>query len=427
MEHRPADDRPRRWRRSNARDRRPRPTARGPRNHWSRIFARVAVSLGFLGLLFWRLPEVQLDELFPSPTPATWVWIAAAVGVHLVAYLLQNLRWSAVSDTLGIPLGFRRLFGHLLAGEFVSNALPTSFGGDVVRVMRQGHDVGDYAESFAATSLERLTGWLVLPDAVAVGPSALGTGYLSLGAASTVAVLTDVLTFVALLGPAVGRRSPRGVDWSDVPAGATWAPSTWASSRSGRRAQAVRVLSTAGVGFSSSSASACGAARALRIDEVTLVASLAFFPPTAVLQNFPSPSGPRVTRGGVRPLLRSARGQPLGRSAWACWCTWCSCSPAWPAHRASPAAASEVDPGAPDGDRGLRGSLTLPPTRSSVGAPMEDHPTTILDTISSPDDLAGLDGRSQLTQLAAEIREFIVDTVNARETDTWDPTWVWSG
>ncbi|HNH38592.1 MAG TPA: 1-deoxy-D-xylulose-5-phosphate synthase N-terminal domain-containing protein, partial [Microthrixaceae bacterium] len=44
---------------------------------------------------------------------------------------------------------------------------------------------------------------------------------------------------------------------------------------------------------------------------------------------------------------------------------------------------------------------------------MEDHATTILDTISSPDDLAGLD-ESQLTQLAAEIREFIVDTVNAR-------------
>ncbi|HPG14690.1 MAG TPA: 1-deoxy-D-xylulose-5-phosphate synthase [Microthrixaceae bacterium] len=44
---------------------------------------------------------------------------------------------------------------------------------------------------------------------------------------------------------------------------------------------------------------------------------------------------------------------------------------------------------------------------------MEDHATTILDTISSPDDLAGLD-ESQLTQLATEIREFVVDTVNAR-------------
>ena len=30
--------------------------------------------------------------------------IAAAIGVHLVAYVLQNLRWALVSDTLAIPL-----------------------------------------------------------------------------------------------------------------------------------------------------------------------------------------------------------------------------------------------------------------------------------------------------------------------------------
>ncbi len=281
-----------------------------PRNHWSRIFARVAVSLGFLGLLFWRLPEVQLDELFPSPTPATWVWIAAAVGVHLVAYLLQNLRWSAVSDTLGIPLGFRRLFGHLLAGEFVSNALPTSFGGDVVRVMRQGHDVGDYAESFAATSLERLTGWLVLPTLSAVG-LLLGTGYLSLGAATTVAVLTDVLTFVALLGLLWVAGHPRG-------AGRLVGRSGWRRylgavhlgivAFHGRRAQAVRVLA-AGVGFQFlQCVSVWCAARALRIDEVTLVASLAFFPPTAVLQNFPLALGGLGVREAAFVLFFGALG-----------------------------------------------------------------------------------------------------------------------
>ena len=44
---------------------------------------------------------------------------------------------------------------------------------------------------------------------------------------------------------------------------------------------------------------------------------------------------------------------------------------------------------------------------------MDEHHQTILDTISSPADLAELD-ESQLRQLAGEIREFIVDTVNAR-------------
>ena len=38
---------------------------------------------------------------------------------------------------------------------------------------------------------------------------------------------------------------------------------------------------------------------------------------------------------------------------------------------------------------------------------------TLLSTIDSPADLRGLD-ESQLTQLAAEIRDFIVDTVNTQ-------------
>ena len=58
-------------------------------------------------------------------------------------------------------------------------------------------------------------------------------------------------------------------------------------------------------------------------------------------------------------------------------------------------------------------SLTLREHRSSVVAPMDADHQRILDTISSPADLAELD-ESQLSQLAGEIREFIVDTVNAR-------------
>jgi len=266
-------------------DERPTP----PRNEWWRIALRIAVSLAFLGILFWRLPEVSLEEMFPSPTAATWWWLAAAVAVHVVAYVLQNLRWATVSDTLAIPLPFRRLFGHLLSGEFVSNALPTSFGGDVVRVMRQGADVGDYAESFASTSLERLTGWLVLPLLSAVGLLAVPE-FRSLGAATTVAVLTNVLTLVALVTLLWIAGHPRG-------AGRLVGRSGWRRylgavhlgivAFHGRTAQAVKVL-VAGLGFQFlQCVSVWCAAKALRIDEVTLLAAMAFFPPTAVVQNFP--------------------------------------------------------------------------------------------------------------------------------------------
>lgn len=287
-----------------------------PRNDVRGFLLRLLGSLVLLGLLFWRLPAVSLDELFPSPTPATWAWIAAAVGVHIVAYLLQNMRWAAVSDTLGIPLPFRRLFGHLLAGEFVSNALPTSFGGDVVRVMRQGSDVGDYAESFAATSLERLTGWLVLPLLSMTGLLAV-PAFRSLGAATTVAVVVDAVTLVALVAVLWVAGHPRG-------AGRLVGRSGWRRylgavhlgivAFRGRAGPATKVL-VAGVGFQLlQCVSVWCAARALRIDEIDLWATLAFFPPTAVLQNLPIALGGLGVREGAFVLFFGALGVSNSRA-----------------------------------------------------------------------------------------------------------------
>ena len=293
------------------------PVPRGmPRNDWRRTALRLGCSLAFLAVLFWRLPDVSLGDLFPTPTAATFAWIAVAIVVHMVAYALQNLRWAQVSDTLGIHLPFTRLFSHLLAGEFVSNALPTSFGGDVVRVMRQGKDVGDYADSFASTSLERLTGWLVLPILSAVGLLA-HPAYLQLGAASVVAVIIDIVTVVALLGLLWVAGHERGAGrlvgragWRRY-LGAVHLGIVAFRHQPGR---VTRVL-LAGVGFQFlQCVSVWCAARALDIPEVTLLASMAFFPPTAVIQNMPFALGGLGVREAAFVLFFGALGVPDARA-----------------------------------------------------------------------------------------------------------------
>ena len=65
--------------------------------------------------------------------------------------------------------GCRRLMSHYLAGQFVSNVLPTTIGGDVLRVSRLSSDTGETPGTFASVVLERLTGWLVLPVITIVG------------------------------------------------------------------------------------------------------------------------------------------------------------------------------------------------------------------------------------------------------------------
>ncbi|MFZ4517925.1 MAG: lysylphosphatidylglycerol synthase transmembrane domain-containing protein [Microthrixaceae bacterium] len=280
-----------------------------PRNDWKRLVLRLGISVAFLALLVWRLPEVSVKELFGALTGAKVAWVVVAVAVHVVAYVLQTVRWAEVSDTLGIHLPFRRMFSHLLAGEFVSNALPTSFGGDVVRVMRQGRDAGDYADAFASTSLERLTGWLVLPFLSAVG--LVAGGYLDLGAPTAVAVAVGVVTVLALVAILWAAGHERGAGrlvgragWRRY-LGAVHLGVVAFRHRPGR---AAKVLA-AGVAFQFlQCVSVWAAARSLQLEPVTLLAAMAFFPPTAVLQNVPFALGGLGVREAAFVLFFGALG-----------------------------------------------------------------------------------------------------------------------
>ncbi len=66
--------------------------------------------------------------------------------------------------------------------------LPTTIGGDVLRVSRLSRDTGESPATFASVVLERLTGWLVLPVITIVG-FAVNPGLRHLGSATRVALL----------------------------------------------------------------------------------------------------------------------------------------------------------------------------------------------------------------------------------------------
>ncbi len=288
-----------------------------PRNNWRNTTIRLGISLVFLGILFWRLPPVSIDEVVPELTATTVWWLVFAVAVHVVAYVLQTVRWSQVSHTLGVHTRFRRMFGHLLAGEFVSNALPTSFGGDVVRVVRQGQDTNNFTDAFAATALERLTGWLVLPllsgVALLMRPDLLG-----LGGASLAAVVINVATIVGLVGLLWLAAHPRGAGRLVGKTGWTryvGAVHLGVLAFRHKPWQVVSVLS-AGIGFQFlQCVSVLAAARALGLSQVDLITVMAFFPPTAILQNLPLALGGLGVREGAFVLFFGALQTPVPDSS----------------------------------------------------------------------------------------------------------------
>ena len=155
---------------------------------------RVVASAAMLALL---LPRIHLASLFPRQQLSTLGWLVGGLAVYTLAVFLSTVRWARVLEALEIPSELPPLVSHTLAGMFVSNFLPTTVGGDVLRVARLSAANGQRHTSVASVVVERLTGFLVLPFITLV--ALVGNpNLLNLGRASRLALTVAVGTLVAL-------------------------------------------------------------------------------------------------------------------------------------------------------------------------------------------------------------------------------------
>ncbi|HEX4978974.1 MAG TPA: lysylphosphatidylglycerol synthase transmembrane domain-containing protein [Acidimicrobiales bacterium] len=189
--------------------------ARGRARAWGIV--RVVVTLVMLAVLLPRATRL-LDPLWK---PSTVLWLAGAIAVTLVGVVLATLRWHRVLVALEVRTTVRPLVSNYLAGLFVSNFLPTTIGGDVLRVARLSRMTGERPRSFASVVLERLTGWVVLPVislfALLVNPGLLRPPSDD---ASRIVIVISLLTLTGLSlilfgasSPAVGRRLESKDGW----------------------------------------------------------------------------------------------------------------------------------------------------------------------------------------------------------------------
>jgi uncharacterized membrane protein YbhN (UPF0104 family) len=112
----------------------------------------------------------------------------------------------------------RSLVAHYFSGQFVGNVLPSTIGGDVLRVTRLTTEIGSGPTAFGSVALERLTGFIALPLicvlGFAVNPGLLGEGrsWIALLAAGlTVTALAVILVLAA--HPRAAGRFAGGDGW----------------------------------------------------------------------------------------------------------------------------------------------------------------------------------------------------------------------
>lgn len=253
------------------------------------LTARLVISGVMLAVLLARVPSFEPADLVPEWTVGSTLWLVGAAVLTLGGIILSAVRWQRVLEVLDIREQLPRLVSHNLAGQFVSNVLPTTIGGDVLRVSRLSRDTGETPGTFASVVLERLTGWLVLPVITVVG-FLVNPGLRHLGTATKVALALAVSTLillVAVLAAAassrVGGRFATRADWRRF-AGAIHLGINQLRSRPGA---ALNVL-VAGFAYQLTLVlAAVAAAQALGLRAAGLTALLAFFPAVLIAQVLP--------------------------------------------------------------------------------------------------------------------------------------------
>jgi uncharacterized protein (TIRG00374 family) len=115
-------------------------------------------------LMYVLLANIHLDKALPKHRDgSTLFWLAAAVVVTWIGVVLSSWRWKLVLEAFEKRVRLRRLISHTLAGLFVGNVLPSTIGGDVLKISRTGKDIDSNSTAFASVVLERLTGFITLP------------------------------------------------------------------------------------------------------------------------------------------------------------------------------------------------------------------------------------------------------------------------
>ena len=143
------------------------PVATRPRAGW-KIWLRIVVSLVLLAVLVAKAPDP--DELVPDRHHVlTIALLGASLLTTFSGVVLSAWRWQRVLAVFDEHVPLRNLLGHYLAGNFVGNVLPSTIGGDVLRVTRVSTTVGSSTIGFASVVLERLTGFVALPLLVFTG------------------------------------------------------------------------------------------------------------------------------------------------------------------------------------------------------------------------------------------------------------------
>jgi len=173
----------------------------------SMILKIVRLAVG-VGLIVFLVTRQDLSEIAGYFKRVRVLPIVLAGIIDFAMVVVNSLRWRVLLVAKGIRVGQARLLYYYLVGNFFSAALPTSVGGDFVRVVGIGGETGRRADVFGSVVVDRLLGFAVLLPLGLLSMPFVGSDLMKWGEVIRVWVVAAsvfVCAYVMLLRPVAGR------------------------------------------------------------------------------------------------------------------------------------------------------------------------------------------------------------------------------
>jgi hypothetical protein len=118
---------------------------------------KIAVTLG---LLFLALRGVAISSILERVDQISLVWLTLGVVTTIVQFVLTGLRWRIITQFCNVPLRLGEALRYVFIGVFFSQTLPSSIGGDAVRLWLLGRSGVGWRDATYSVLVDRAIGML---------------------------------------------------------------------------------------------------------------------------------------------------------------------------------------------------------------------------------------------------------------------------
>ena len=118
-----------------------------------------AVSVLLLALVFNKIPLPSIKDIIAQ---SHWPELLVAFALINACMLVSAIKWRLLLKALHIEVSLARLVSYYYAGLFANNFLPSSIGGDALRIYDTARLSGQAGDAAASVVMERLLASLAL-------------------------------------------------------------------------------------------------------------------------------------------------------------------------------------------------------------------------------------------------------------------------